>query len=208
MIFREGSTGWSFARGLSILFIFCRMSFYPVDHFQEVFLSCWSFIRGLSILFIIRNSWSIRMIICKRPVHPDDHLQEAGPSGWSFARGRSIRMIICKRPVHLDDHLQKAGPSGWSFAKQQQQRGGRKGVWSPGWQGGPGPRGEKEEKKEKAKEKKEKKERKGNCSGWDDIEGSIRGPRALRNNQISLSIRWNHLHIIKCAKMNNFGKFM
>ena len=52
--------------------------------------------------------------------------------------------------------------------------------------GGPGPRGEKEEKKEKAKEKKE---RKGNCSGRDDIEDSIRGPRALRNNQISLSIR-------------------
>ena len=109
----------------------------PVDHLQEVFLSCWSFTRCLSILLIICNRliypddhlqeashsrWSfergqsIRMIICKRPPHPEYHLQEACPSGWSFARGRSIQIIICKRPVNPDDPLQEAGPSGWSFA--------------------------------------------------------------------------------------------
>ena len=92
-----GSVEEKMNREGSIRMIICKRSFYPVDHLQEVFLSCWSF----------AINWSIQMIICKRPVIPDDHLQGAGPSGWSFARG----------PPYPDDHLQEACPSGWSFAR-------------------------------------------------------------------------------------------
>ena len=102
-----GSVEEKMNREGSIRMIICKRSFYPVDHLQEVVLSCWSF----------AIDWSIEMIICKWPVIPDDHLQEAAPSRWSFARGLSIRKIICKRMVHPDDQLHEACPSGWSFAR-------------------------------------------------------------------------------------------
>ena len=83
-------------------------------------------------------------------------------------------MFVCKRQAHPDGHLQKAHLD--DHLQNSNNNGGVERGFGL----------EKEEKKEKAKEKKE---RKGNCSGRDDIEDSIRGPRALRNNQISLSIR-------------------
>ena len=74
-----GSVEEKMNREGSIRMIICKRSFYPVDHLQEVFLSCWSFTRGVSIL----------LIICNRLIHLDDNLQEASHSRWSFARGRS-----------------------------------------------------------------------------------------------------------------------
>ena len=56
-------SGWSFARGLSILLIICNRLIHPNDHLQEASHSRWSFTRCRSIL----------MIICKRPPYPDDH---------------------------------------------------------------------------------------------------------------------------------------
>ena len=92
-----GSVEEKMNREGSIRMIICKRSFYPVDHLQEVFLSCWSF----------AIDWSIQMIICKRSVVPDDHLQEVSCSWWSFARGWSILMINCKKLIHQNDHLQK-----------------------------------------------------------------------------------------------------
>ena len=102
-----GSVEEKMNREGSIRMIICKRSFYPVDHLQEVFLSCWSF----------AINWSIQMIICKRPDPPDDHLQEAGSSGCSFASGLTLQMIICQRPHPPNDHLQKVWSSRWSFAR-------------------------------------------------------------------------------------------
>ena len=75
-----GSSGWPFAKGLSLRMIICKSLAPPDDHLQESGSPWWSFARG-------RLLW---MTICKRPVPPDDHLQESGPSIWSFARGQSL----------------------------------------------------------------------------------------------------------------------
>ena len=64
-----GQSGWSFAKGWSILMIICKRLIHPDDLLQAAGHFGWSFVRGRSI----------RMIIYKRPVHPDDLLQEGVP---------------------------------------------------------------------------------------------------------------------------------
>ena len=80
-----GSSGWSVARGRSLLMIIEERTVPTDDLLQVAGSSGWSFARG----------GILRMISCKRPYLLDDHLQEAGSSGWSVARGRILRMIIC-----------------------------------------------------------------------------------------------------------------
>ena len=115
-----GSVEEKMNREGSIRMIICKRSFYPVDHLQEVFLSCWSF----------AIDWSIQMIICKRPVipddhlrdpvHRDDHLRKAGPSGWTgllqMITGLTglLQMIIrIDRPL-ANDHLHGSVYCKWS----------------------------------------------------------------------------------------------
>ena len=89
-------SGWSYARGRSIMMIICKRPVDQDDHFQEASPSGWSFARGQSI----------RMIICKRPVHQDDHLHwslvvvcrwslfVSGPCLW-FGRCLSLVIVSC-----------------------------------------------------------------------------------------------------------------